>query len=228
MPLGPDRSQSLRRSLDFAVTVLEKSIGAGQSQIARVTSDIIQLVRVIGGIHRGRRLRTIEGLNVRPTSDRLRETLFNILTPRIAQSRFLDICAGSGAVGVEALSRGAQEVTFIDNARRACSVIEANLHALGLENESVIINRDAAAALKQLAKSGKQFDIAFFDPPYSSDIYDTVMSLLDELPLLSADAIVVAEHRAKTPPKDRYGRLKAYRVVKQGESALAFYAGAAD
>jgi 16S rRNA (guanine(966)-N(2))-methyltransferase RsmD len=178
---------------------------------------------VIGGIYRGRRLRTVEGMAVRPTSDRLRETLFNILAPHITKSSFLDVCAGSGAIGAEAISRGAQQVTFIDNSRRACSVIEANLRTLGAEHEATIINRDAAAALKQLAKEGKQFDIVFFDPPYASDIYDTVMRLLDEQPLLSNDAIVIAEHRVKAPPKDQYGRLRMYRALKQGESALAFY-----
>jgi 16S rRNA (guanine(966)-N(2))-methyltransferase RsmD len=183
---------------------------------------------VISGIYRGRKLRTVEGMSVRPTSDKLRETLFNILAPRMRNSRFLDVCAGSGAVGIEAISRGACEVAFIDNSRRACSVIETNLRALGVEAEAAIINREAAAALKQLAKQGKEFDVVFFDPPYDSDIYDAVMLLLDQLPLLSADAIVIAEHRAKTPPKDRYGRLRMYRDLKQGESALAFYTALAE
>lgn len=188
------------------------------------TSGIIGTVRVIGGIHRGRTLRTVEGLAVRPTSDRLRETLFNILSPRITNSRFLDICAGSGAVGVEAISRGARDSTFIDNSRRACSIIKANLHTLGIESEATVINRDAGAALKQLAKGGRQFDIVFLDPPYASDLYGQVMRLLDEQPLLSGDGIVIAEHRAKTPPRDLYGGLRMYREVRQGESALAFYA----
>jgi 16S rRNA (guanine(966)-N(2))-methyltransferase RsmD len=154
--------------------------------------------------------------------------LFNVLAPHIAECSFLDICAGSGAVGLEAISRGARQVTFIDNSRRACSVIGANVGTLGVETGATIVNRDAAAALKQLAKEGKQFDIVFFDPPYASDIYDAVMRLLDEQPLLSAGAIVVAEHRAKTPPGDRYGRLSMYRELKQGESALAFYTAGGD
>jgi 16S rRNA (guanine966-N2)-methyltransferase len=201
--------------------------GFGQGKVNRPdasqTSDIIGLVRVIGGIYRGRKLSTVKGMDVRPTSDRLRETLFNILAPGIPESRFLDICAGSGAVGIEASSRGARQVTFIDKSRRACSIIEANLDALGVKKAGAIINRDAAAATKQLAEEGKQFDIIFFDPPYASHIYPTVMRLLGELPVLSAEAIVVVEHRAKTPPEARYGRLKIYRAVKQGESALAFY-----
>lgn len=187
------------------------------------TSDIIGTVRVISGIYRGRRLRTVEGLAVRPTSDRLRETLFNILAPRVTNSRFLDICAGSGAIGVEAISRGAQQVTFIDNSRKACAVIQANLRTLGVEDRAAIINGDAAAALRRLAKENKRFDIVFFDPPYASDIYHQVMQLLDQQPLLSNGAVVIAEHRAKAPPRDQYGELRMYREVKQGESALAFY-----
>jgi 16S rRNA (guanine966-N2)-methyltransferase len=210
---------SVTRSFDFAVSVPEKSIDTIQTR----SSAIIRFVRVIGGIYRGRRLLTVNGLDVRPTSDRLRETLFNILAPDILESRFLDICAGSGAIGIEASSRGASQVTFIDNSRRALSNIEANLHALGVKNVGAVINRDAARALRQLAEEGKQFDIVFFDPPYASDIYPAVMRLLDQLPVLSADAIVIVEHRAKTPPEDQYGRLRIYRVVKQGESALAFY-----
>src|SRR5438046_7649966 len=127
-------------------------------------------MRVIGGIHRGRRLRAVRGLAVRPTSDRLRETLFNILAPRIGGSRFLDICAGSGAVGIEALSRGATEVTFIERSRQACVAIEANLASLGI-TRSTIIKHDAAASLKKLARESAQFDLVFFDPPYASEIY---------------------------------------------------------
>lgn len=180
-------------------------------------------MRVIGGTHRGRRLRSVGGLAVRPTSDRLRETLFNILTPKVYGSRFLDICAGSGAVGIEALSRGAAEVTFIERSRHACAVIEANLTALGITREATTINRDAAAALKRLEQESERFDVAFFDPPYASEIYSQVMKQLGSGDLLSAGAVVIVEHRAKTPPEPEYGKLRIFREVKQGESALAFY-----
>jgi 16S rRNA (guanine(966)-N(2))-methyltransferase RsmD len=153
----------------------------------------------------------------------LRETLFNILAPRIDGTRFLDICAGSGAVGIEALSRGAVAVTFIERARHACSVIEANLTALGITSEAKTITRDAAPALEQLEQESGQFDVAFFDPPYASEIYGQVMRQLGSGDLLSAGAIVIVEHRAKTPPEPEYGRLRMFREVKQGESALAFY-----
>lgn len=180
-------------------------------------------MRVIGGKYRGRRLRTSAGLDVRPTSDRLRETLFNILAPRVRGSRFLDICAGSGAVGIEALSRGAAHATFIERARPACSVIRENLDAFASEDDARIINRDAAQAVSRLREEGESFDIAFLDPPYASGLYSQVMEKLSEGGLVSGDGVVVVEHRSKTPPREAYGRLRVYREVRQGESALAFY-----
>jgi len=110
-------------------------------------------MRVIAGTLRGRRLQTIEGAEIRPTSDRLRETLFNILAPRIRGSRFLDLCAGSGAVGIEALSRGASEVVLVESLRAACSVIEANLKTFRIEKGVNVIRRDAIVALKKFAET---------------------------------------------------------------------------
>lgn len=183
-------------------------------------------MRVIGGSYRGRRLRTTAGHAVRPTSDRLRETLFNVLTPVISGKNFLDICAGSGAVGIEALSRGAQSVTFIDRSRRACAVIELNLKELGIEDNAAIINKDAAVALRRLAGNQQTFDIVFVDPPYDSNVYSEIMTLLGRAGVLSPAGIVIVEHRAKTPPQREFGDLQIYRELKQGESALAFYSRA--
>jgi 16S rRNA (guanine(966)-N(2))-methyltransferase RsmD len=180
-------------------------------------------LRIIGGIYGGRRLRTAEGLAVRPTSDRLRETLFNVLSTGVEGSRFLDICAGSGAVAIEALSRGASHATLIEASGRACSVIKENLEAVGISSQSTLINRDAAAALKRLASQGRRYDIAFFDPPYDSELYSRVLAILGREPLLEAGGILVVEHRAKTPPPVELPGLTLYRKLKQGESALAFY-----
>ncbi len=180
-------------------------------------------MRVIGGTHRGRKLRTVGGLGVRPTSDRLRETLFNILAPRIIGSRFLDICAGSGAVGIEALSRGASAATFIERSRRACAVVEANLNSLGIARAVTLINCDAAPALRRLEQESGEFDVAFLDPPYASEIYNQVMRQLGSGNLLSAGALVIVEHRAKIPPEPEYGKLWICRELRQGESGLAFY-----
>jgi 16S rRNA (guanine(966)-N(2))-methyltransferase RsmD len=180
-------------------------------------------MRVIGGIYRGRTLRSASGLEIRPTSDRLRETLFNILAKQIEESNFLDLCAGSGAVGIEALSRGAGNVTFVERSRPACETIKANLNALGVESAIRIINREVTTALKVLSRDSETFDVVFFDPPYASDAYDAVMTELGQSNLVSKNAVVVVEHRKKTPPKPCYDKLKMFRQVNQGESALAFY-----
>ena len=180
-------------------------------------------MRIVAGKYRGRLLKPVRGLDVRPTSDRLRETLFNILAPRIAGTRFLDLCAGSGAVGMEALSRGAIHVTFVDQSRPACSVIRDNLASIDIEAEATVLCRDAVAAVRWFASQGTQFDVVFFDPPYASGIYSAVLSLIGTQNLLAEDGIAVVEHRAKAPPEPEFGELRTYREVKQGESALTFY-----
>jgi 16S rRNA (guanine(966)-N(2))-methyltransferase RsmD len=167
-------------------------------------------------------LRCAPGLAIRPTSDRLRESLFNILASRIVGARFLDICAGSGAVGIEALSRGADHATFIERSRRASAIIEANLASLGITSEARVINRDATSAMKRLIELSEKFDIAFFDPPYSAHIYRSVMTLLAAV--LASSGIAIIEHHAKSPPEPEYGPLRIYREIRHGESALAFYA----
>jgi len=179
-------------------------------------------MRIVAGQYRGRLLRTLRGQDVRPTSDRLRETLFNILAPQIAGSRFLDLCAGSGAVGIEALSRGSSDITFVERYRLACSMIRKNLESLGIERNAAVVCRDAEAAVKSLAGQGAQFDIIFFDPPYASTIHRSVLELIARGHLLAEDGIVVVEHRAKVPLESEFAGLKVYRQIKQGESALTF------
>ncbi|HKF55774.1 MAG TPA: 16S rRNA (guanine(966)-N(2))-methyltransferase RsmD [Blastocatellia bacterium] len=180
-------------------------------------------MRIVGGKYKGRLLRTLRGQDVRPTSDRLRETLFNVLAPRIEGTRFLDLCAGSGAVGIEALSRGSTRITLVERSRPACSVIRGNLESLGIGgDEADVVCSDAVQALKRLAQMGSQFDIVFFDPPYASGIYDTVLALIATEQLLADNGIVVVEHRAKTPPMSEFPGIEMYRQIKQGESALTF------
>jgi 16S rRNA (guanine(966)-N(2))-methyltransferase RsmD len=183
-------------------------------------------MRIIAGKYRGRRLKSPPTLATRPTSDRLRETLFNILAPRIKDARFLDLCAGSGAVGIEALSRGAAQATFVDQSRQMCDLIEANLEALGdAENEIAIVSIDASEFLRRrVKKQGEPFDIIFFDPPYAAD-YDGVLDYIGEhvVELLAEDGIVIVEHSRKNDLKETFGEVKRYRVVKQGDSCLSFY-----
>jgi 16S rRNA (guanine(966)-N(2))-methyltransferase RsmD len=180
-------------------------------------------MRVIAGIYKGRRLKTLEGLSVRPTSDRMRETLFNILTPRIEGARFADVCAGSGAIGVEALSRGARHVTFIESSLKAARIISENLRNCGIREDYRVINREAIRALKNLASEKAQFDIIYFDPPYDSSIYTPVMWLIAKQDLLAESGVVIVEHRRQTPLAPNYDRLRPYRQVVQGESLLTFF-----
>ncbi len=183
-------------------------------------------MRVIAGIYRSRPLVAPKGMDTRPTSDRLRETLFNVLAPRIKGAIFLDLFAGSGAVGIEALSRGARESIFAENDEDALKTIRANLFSLDIKGGYALEARSVPAALKRLAASGRAANIVFLDPPYAElAAYEITLGLLggDCSSLLATDAIVIAEHRKKTEPADRFGVLARYRLLKQGDAALSFY-----
>lgn len=183
-------------------------------------------MRIIAGKYRGRRLKSPPSLGTRPTSDRLRETLFNILTPRIAGARFLDLCAGSGAVGIEALSRGAVHATFVDKSRKMYALIEDNLKALKIDDQEFeVVSAEAAKFLGRLEQKGSQsLDIIFFDPPYGAD-YETVLNYVGEngATLLNEHGLMVVEHQKKKELAAEFGDLERYRVLKQGDSCLSFY-----
>jgi 16S rRNA (guanine966-N2)-methyltransferase len=180
-------------------------------------------MRVISGLYRGRVLKSPPDGKTRPTSDRLRETLFNILAPTIGDgTRFLDLCAGTGAIGIEALSRGAAFVTFVDRSKKSCALIEENLDKLGVPEKSTdILGLDAENFAGR--KHDEGWDIAFFDPPYDSD-YSIVLHEFGFNPtLLNGGGILVVEHHAKNQIADEVGRIRRWRIVKQGETSLSFY-----
>ena len=183
-------------------------------------------MRIIAGKYRGRRLKSPPSLETRPTSDRLRETLFNILAPRIKGGRFLDLCAGSGAVGIEALSRGAKQVTFVDQSRRMCALIETNLETLAVEDDEVdVVSVEALEFLRRrVKKEGEPFEMIFFDPPYAAD-YEGVLNCVGEnmAQLLAPAGVVIVEHHRKNDLKEEFAALNRYRVLKQGDSVLSFY-----
>jgi 16S rRNA (guanine966-N2)-methyltransferase len=163
---------------------------------------------------------------VRPTSDRLRETLFNVIAPRIEGARFLDLCAGSGAVGIEALSRDAEHVTFVDRSRKMCGLVESNLDLCGVPEEiTEVVMAEAGEFLRRSNTRGLEgWDIIFFDPPYALE-YTPVLQALGapESTLLRADGLLVAEHHHKKELKDEIGTLRRWRILKQGDSSLSFY-----
>jgi 16S rRNA (guanine966-N2)-methyltransferase len=185
-------------------------------------------MRVIAGIYRSRVLKSLKGLALRPTSDRLRETLFNVLAPNIASSRFVDLYAGTGAIGIEALSRGAAEVIFIENHAPAATLIRRNLESLGINTGATVLAVDAVRGLAMLAarkNSGvPAFDHIFLDPPYAAAAdYSRVLEFLGAADLLAPGGIAIAEHRRNFDLPEEPGALKRFRVLRQGDAALSFY-----
>ena len=185
-------------------------------------------MRVIAGKFGSRSLRTLRGMAMRPSSDRLRETLFNILGPAVEGSCFVDVFAGSGAVGIEALSRGARQAFFIERHRAAALLIGENLDSLGMRDEAEIIRADAIGGLEQLASRHILADFIFLDPPYGSAAdYARVLAYLDESRLCPSRGRIIVEHGRKTNLPERMKQLELTRKVEQGDSALRFYRWAA-
>jgi len=188
-------------------------------------------MRIIAGTYRSRKLEAPAGLATRPTSDRLRETLFNVLAPRIEGARFLDLYAGSGAVGMEALSRGTAGVVFVERAPAALAAMRGNLARLGLKAGFKIHPGSVGGWLRKASGGGERFDVVFLDPPYEAgEEYATTLGLLGGggAGLLAPGGLVIAEHRIKAGKKERleerYGCLERTRLLEQGDAALSFYA----
>ncbi len=184
-------------------------------------------MRVIGGEFRSRRLVAPRGTATRPTSDRLRETLFNVLGTRIAGARFADLYAGSGAVGIEALSRGAAFCYFVERAGPALAAIHVNLEALQLTGRARLDSRSVSAAIAELARTEASLDLVFLDPPYeaAAEYAATLEALAAEAGrVLASGAVVIAEHARRSPLPDRFTGLARTRLLEQGDAALSFYA----
>ena len=186
-------------------------------------------MRIIAGEYRSRRLEAPPGLSTRPTSDRLRETLFNVLAARLSGTTFLDLYAGSGAVGLEALSRGAARATFVERAPAALKALRRNLEQLGVKQSYTVRAETVAAYLRVAGKAGPapaRHEVAFLDPPYDAvqDYASTLLELGAGSRILAPEAMVIAEHRRKQSLEDRYGSLRRVRLLEQGDAALSFYA----
>jgi 16S rRNA (guanine966-N2)-methyltransferase len=192
-------------------------------------------MRVIAGQFRSRLLTAPEGLSTRPTSDRLRETLFNVIAPRISGAAFLDLYAGSGAVGIEAISRAAAQVVFVERDAAAARILRGNLDRLGITHGFRI--RSGSVKVFLTARSSgsgpipERYELVFLDPPYNAaDEYAATLGLLggSAVAHLAPSALVIAEHRRKQPLDDCYGKLRRTRLLQQGDAALSFYALEAD
>ena len=206
-------------------------------------------MRIIGGTYRSRQLVAPKGTGTRPTSDRLRETLFNILAMRVPGCRFADLYAGTGAVGIEAISRGAAHVWFTEKSEPALAAIRANLKALKIAQGFTVEERGTGALLERLAKAAQKradtaavgaessssaelINLVYLDPPWEAEAeYANTLHLLGSArgrAMLASGALVVAEHSSKSPLAERYGELGQTRSLKQGDAALSFYAVAAE
>jgi 16S rRNA (guanine966-N2)-methyltransferase len=181
-------------------------------------------MRIIAGKYRSRTLRSLKGQMLRPTSDRLRETLFNILGPAVGGATFVDLYAGTGAVGIEALSRDARHAIFVEQHAPAVALIRRNLESLGIGAEAEIFGMDVARAIERLGARRVHAQFVFLDPPYAANIeYESALEALGESPLVAPDGRVIVEHLRKRELPERSGDLQLARVVEQGDAALSFY-----
>jgi 16S rRNA (guanine966-N2)-methyltransferase len=181
-------------------------------------------MRVIAGQYRSRKLSAPAGAETRPTSDQLRETLFNVVALSISDSVWLDLFAGSGAVGIEALSRGARMVYFVENDSRAAKIIRKNLGDLAIHDGFEIQERDTSKALHTLDAAAVVADFCFLDPPYrDAEPYEQTLGFLSQSRVLSPKSLVIAEHDKHSDLLDRYGALERTRRLQQGDAVLSFY-----
>jgi 16S rRNA (guanine(966)-N(2))-methyltransferase RsmD len=187
-------------------------------------------MRVIAGQFRSRQLRSLRGLDIRPTSDRLRETLFNVLTAgnpeALVGSMWIDLFAGTGAVGIEALSRGAAMVYFVESFRHAADLLRKNLDSLGIGQGFQVVLQEAARTISQLDRQQILPDFIFLDPPY--ELHEAYVESLESLgnSSISERAVVIAEHDKKFDPGEAFGDLRRTRKLQQGDAALSFYRSA--
>jgi len=182
-------------------------------------------MRVISGKYRGRKLKGPDGLELRPTGDRLKETFFNVLGTGVTGAVMLDVFGGSGAIGIEAVSRGARQAVFIEKAANACRLIRRNVELCGISSGYRIVQQDAFMALRALAREGFKANIVFFDPPYDFKPYGDLLEIVFARGLLSQPACVVIEHHRKADLPESGKGYRRSRVIRQGDHCLSFYEG---
>ena len=184
-------------------------------------------MRVVSGSARGCKLSSPEGMDTRPTTDRIKETLFNIISPEIYDCRFLDVFSGSGAIGIEALSRGAQKAVFVENAQSAIKVIEANLEKTRLKDKAEILKTDALKAVEMLKAKNEKFDIVFMDPPYMKDLAWPVIKAIKAGGILNDEGIIIVEESSEAEIPEIEG-LRVYRTKDFKTTVMSFWTQEAD
>jgi len=183
-------------------------------------------LRIISGAFKGRKLHSHQGLSLRPTSDRTRESIFNILSSSFEtfdSRRVLDLYAGTGAFGIEALSRGAYKATFVEMEKNALSVLQRNVSFIPDPGRYEIIGTTAASAIKLLQKRGAQFDLIFMDPPYGKNLVQTTLEALAETALFTRQALVLCEHFIRDRIEEQYGTLRRFDTRRYGQTLVSFF-----
>lgn len=180
-------------------------------------------MRVIAGTAKGHTLKCPKGMKTRPTLDRVKEAVFNVLGPRVSGAKFLDLFAGTGAIGIEALSRGAQTCCFNEKDKRAYQIIKENLVHCKLESKAVVLNKDALEALALVrTEPGQSFDLVYLDPPYQEQLYDMCLINLSG-PVLERDAVVIAETGSKVILQEKYLNLELFKTSSYGDTKIWYY-----
>lgn len=183
-------------------------------------------MRIIAGRYKGRHLNVPKGTVLRPTSDRVKESVFSIIQDRVIDAKFLDLCAGTGNIGIEALSRGAKQVTFLDKNLKCIRLIEQNLIGMGLDinqPEVQLIKADAIQGIAHLHQHGETFGLIYLDPPYDSNLYNQCLSFISGSCILETSGILLVEHRRHNDLPSISGRLFCYRTKQYGDTCLDFY-----
>jgi 16S rRNA (guanine(966)-N(2))-methyltransferase RsmD len=179
-------------------------------------------MRIIAGEFKGRRLAAVKG-RVRPTSDRVREAIFNVLGPAVAEARVLDLFAGTGALSLEALSRGARDAVLVEDHGTALNILRDNIKTLGLENRTRVLTLPVTRALKKLAAQGEHFNLVFLDPPYERGLALKTLTALQGSGLLLPEARIIAEHSQRERLPELAGALKLSQCRRYGDTQVAFY-----
>lgn len=180
-------------------------------------------MRVITGIAKGRKLKAPKGMETRPTSDRTKESLFNIIGNKILNVKFLDLYAGTGAVGIEAISRGAEKSVLVEKNPKAVKIIRENLELTGLNNMAEILALEANEAIEKLTVQGIKFEIIFMDPPWLKDLEKACLKKIAEKTLLAQGGLIITESSKLDVLPKEVGRFKMYRQDKYGDTILSFY-----
>ena len=180
------------------------------------------ILRVISGSAKGHKLKTVNGTVTRPTADRVKESVFNIISSFISGARVLDLYSGTGNLGIEALSRGADFSLFVDKGRECILTIKENLFHTKLSEKSSIMPMDVFAALNKLSKENRKFDIIFLDPPYNKNLVEKTLKCLVESDIIEQDGMVIAEHDFKDEVPQEMGYLKRFKHQKYGDTIVSF------